>query len=91
MKRANAYKIITANTPLQPQSAGVDQDGTDFSYFASFTFGSSQETYYMLLDSGASDSWVMGADCTAEACNAHNTLGSSDSKTLKVSRTNKFA
>jgi hypothetical protein len=36
---------------------------------------------YMLLDTGAGTTWVMGSDCTADACTTHNTFGPSDSKT----------
>lgn len=36
---------------------------------------------YMLLDTGAGTTWVMGSDCKAEACTKHNSYGPSDSKT----------
>ncbi|KAF2142517.1 uncharacterized protein K452DRAFT_226932 [Aplosporella prunicola CBS 121167] len=87
VRRNNEYKIITANTPTQSGSVGVDQDGTDFSYFSTFRFGTSNVEYHLLLDSGAANTWVMGSDCTTEACSKHNSLGDSDSDTLEITNT----
>lgn len=39
---------------------------------------------YMLLDSGAGTSWVMGPDCKSEACTMHNTFGAKDSNTFEL-------
>lgn len=41
---------------------------------------------YMLVDTGAFNTWVMGSDCKSEACLAHNTLGPGDSSSLEVSQ-----
>ncbi|KAF2471599.1 acid protease [Lindgomyces ingoldianus] len=49
----------------------------------SVTFGDSKEEYHLLLDSAASNTWVMGQDCKSEACGAHNTFGEGDSTSLK--------
>ena len=38
---------------------------------------------YMLVDTGATNSWVMGSGCKSEACGVHNIFGSEDSSTLK--------
>lgn len=38
----------------------------------------------MLLDTGASESWVMHANCTVKACQMHNTFGTEVSDTLNV-------
>lgn len=84
VRRSNEYNIITAETPSAPNSAGVDQDGTDFSYFSTFNFGTSNEAYHMLIDSGASNTWLMGSQCDSDACAAHNTFGPGDSSTLQV-------
>lgn len=83
-KRQNKFSILLADSPQQSNSAGVNQDGTDFSYFASLKFGSSTKTFFLLLDSAASNTWVMSADCTTSACGLHTTFGSSDSSSLKV-------
>lgn len=83
-KRANSYKVVTAATPTQTNSAGIDQDGTDYSYFAQVLFGSANTPLYMLLDTGAGQSWVMGPDCTSSACKVHNSFGAADSTTFKA-------
>jgi hypothetical protein len=82
--RDNTYDIINSEDPKQKNSVAVDQDGSDLSYMAAVTIGSSKEEYHLLLDSAASNTWVMGQDCKAEACGKHNTFGEGDSDTLKV-------
>ncbi|KAH7355607.1 aspartic peptidase domain-containing protein [Pyrenochaeta sp. MPI-SDFR-AT-0127] len=48
------------------------------------TFGDSKEEYHLLLDSAASNTWVMAQDCNSAACKTHNTFGTGDSTTLKT-------
>jgi cathepsin D len=62
----------------------IDEDGQDFSYFSRIEFGSKGKDMWMLLDTGAANTWVMGSNCTTSACLAHNTFGSQDSSTLHV-------
>jgi len=50
-------------------------------------FGSSPKPLYMLLDTGAGTTWVMGSLCTTAACTMHNSYGPDDSKTLQSSTT----
>ena len=38
---------------------------------------------YLLVDTGATNAWVMGSDCKSEACGVHRTFGSKDSTTMK--------
>lgn len=64
----------------------IDQDGSDLSYMVAVTIGDSKEEYHLLLDSAASNTWVMGQDCTSEACGTHTTFGKGDSTSLKVRR-----
>ncbi|KAM3072742.1 hypothetical protein ACMFMF_007074 [Clarireedia jacksonii] len=85
-KRDNTYQVQTAANPSQTNSAGLDQDGTDYSYFAEVTFGDKDTPLYMLLDTGAGTSWVMGSDCTSAACTTHNSFGAKDSSTLKPAK-----
>lgn len=85
--RGNQYKILNSADPKQKNSVAVDQDGSDISYMAAVTIGDSKEEYHLLLDSAATNTWVMGQDCTSEACGKHNTFGKGDSSTLKVCRT----
>lgn len=59
----------------------------DFSYFSAVQLGSSGETLYLLLDTGSSDTWVMGSDCKSTACGTHTTFGDANSDTLKITAT----
>lgn len=81
--RANRYPITKAATPTQDNSAGINQDGTDYSYFAEVYLGTRTKPYQMLLDTGAGQSWIMGASCTTNACKLHDTFGPTDSTTYK--------
>ncbi|OIW27553.1 acid protease [Coniochaeta ligniaria NRRL 30616] len=81
-RRENKYSVVSPAPPSTPNSAGIYQDGTDFSYFIQVGFGSSAKPMYMLLDTGAGTTWVMGSDCKADACMTHNSFGPSDSKTF---------
>lgn len=71
-KRANTYSVMAAAAPAQQSSAGIDQDGTDWSYFAQVQLGSTNTPMYMLLDTGADSSWVMGKTCTSDPCLIHD-------------------
>lgn len=84
MRRTNNYRIVNASQPSQTDSMAVDEDGKDFSYFSAVKFGSSGEIMYLLVDTGAANSWVMGSDCTTPACLAHNTFGNVNSDTLQI-------
>ncbi len=85
VKRTNSYSIVTAATPSASNAAGIDQDGTDFSYFVQAQFGSASTPLLMLLDTGAGTTWVMGSGCQSTACLMHNTFGPASSKTLQTS------
>lgn len=77
----DGYRVVKAQDPAVDNSAGIDQDGTDYSYFAEVEFGSEAKPLYMLLDTGASTTWVMGSMCTSKSCLIHDTFGPDDSKT----------
>ena len=77
--------MVTAATPTASNAVGIDQDGTDFSYFIQAEFGSAKTPMLMLLDTGAGTTWVMGSDCDSSACTMHSSFGPADSKTLKES------
>lgn len=81
--RANEYPVVTAMPPTKSNAAGVAQDGTDFSYFIPARLGSDSKDLYMLLDTGASTTWVMGSGCTSTACTMHDAFGPGDSDTLE--------
>ncbi|KAF9878947.1 eukaryotic aspartyl protease [Colletotrichum karsti] len=82
-KRQSLYRIITAADTSLKNAAPVAQDGTDFSYFAQVKFGSKAKPLWMLIDTGAGTSWVMGSSCKSSACEKHGSYGPSDSDTLK--------
>lgn len=73
---------MEASKPSQSMAAGIDQDGTDYSYFVKAGLGSKSKQLYLLLDTGAGSSWVMGSDCSDKPCTMHNTFGKDDSSTL---------
>ncbi|KAI1659230.1 acid protease [Daldinia decipiens] len=81
--RDNNYHVDPAVKPSVSNAAGIDQDGTDYSYFLEAAFGSEGKKMYMLVDTGASTTWVMGSGCVTTACAKHNTYGPNDSKTYK--------
>ncbi|KAL6855691.1 acid protease [Trichoderma novae-zelandiae] len=81
----NQFHIMGAVDPNTPNTAGLAQDGTDYSYFVEASLGSKKTKLYMLLDTGAGSSWVMGTDCTSQACSLHDSFGPEDSDTLRTS------
>jgi hypothetical protein len=83
-KRDNIYDILKSNDPKQKNSVAIDQDGRDLSYMVAVTFGDSKEEYSLLLDSAASNTWVMAQDCQTEACKTHTLFGEGDSSSLEV-------
>jgi hypothetical protein len=84
-RRDNNYNIVNSKAPTQKDSAAIDQDGPDFSYMVGVKLGESEKEYHLLLDTAASNTWVMAEGCKTLACGTHNTFGSSDSGSLKVS------
>jgi hypothetical protein len=82
--RQSTHDIANSSDPKQPNSVAIDQDGGDLSYMVAVTIGDSKEEYHLLVDSAASNTWVMGQDCVSEACKTHNTFGMGDSGSLKV-------
>ncbi|USP76635.1 hypothetical protein yc1106_03909 [Curvularia clavata] len=83
-RQSNVYNIVSSKKPSQDKSVAIDQDGKDLSYMVAVTFGDSKEEYHLLLDSAASNTWVMGQDCKSEACKTHTLFGKGDSSTLKT-------
>lgn len=81
-RSGNSYKIQDATKPTHPMAAGISQDGTDYSYFVKAQLGSNNKELFLLIDTGAGSSWVMGSTCTDKPCTMHNTFGSGDSDTF---------
>ena len=85
VKRSNNYDILEAAETGGRLTAGIDQDGTDYSYFIKVQFGSEGKELRMLVDTGAGSSWVMGPDCDSDACSLHDSFGPDDSDTFEQS------
>lgn len=47
------------------------------------SLGSASTPVYLLLDTGAGTSWVMGPSCSTDSCKNHNSFGAASSKTFK--------
>ena len=62
----------------------ISEDGSDYSYFATVDFGSNATPLWLLMDTGAANTWVMGADCTSSPCATHDTFGTANSSTLNT-------
>lgn len=86
VKRAtNNFQVSPAIAPTLANSAALDEDGQDVSYFSTLRIGSNSKAFRVVMDSGSSDLWVPAGDCTSAACQNHATLATGDSTTLKVS------
>ncbi|KAF5024973.1 hypothetical protein F66182_2924 [Fusarium sp. NRRL 66182] len=85
IKRDNEYSVMEATESTKDYTQGIDQDGTDYSYFIEVGVGSKEKPMYMLVDTGAGSSWVMGTSCTSRACSMHNTFGPDDSDSIETS------
>lgn len=82
-RRDNIYKVVLADKPTQPNTVALNQDGVDYSYFSTVNIGTPGQPVWMMLDTGGANTWVFGADCTAEPCQMHNTFGDNSSSTVK--------
>ncbi|KAF2399264.1 acid protease [Trichodelitschia bisporula] len=83
VKRDNTFNVLESTTPSEANSAGIAQDGNDMTYFAVVNIGTSKKSFYLLLDTAATNTWAMGSACTSQACGVHNTLDSTSLKTTK--------
>lgn len=82
-KRLNGFQVDDSKNPTLPQSAAVDEDDSDTSYFCEVQLGTGPgETVYLLMDTGSSAVWVMAQGCTTTACKSHSTFGPANSRTL---------
>lgn len=83
VRRQNQYDILEAVDTDEENAAPIDQDGTDYSYFVEVRLGSGGKELHMLIDTGAGSTWVMGSDCTTEACDLHESFGPDDSDSFE--------
>jgi cathepsin D len=78
---------VVANKPDLPNAMAIDEDASDYSYFAQMRFGSNGTPMYMLIDTGSANTWVMGTECATVSCDAHNLFGPPNSTTLNLTKT----
>lgn len=83
-RRDNTFKIMYADDPTSPNTAALNQGGSDYSYFAAAKVGSQGQKMWMMLDSGGVNTWLFGSDCTTNACKLHNTFGEHASTSLQL-------
>ncbi|PBP21745.1 eukaryotic aspartyl protease [Diplocarpon rosae] len=86
-KRTNTYSISPAATPTQLTSAGIYQDGADLSYFSEVMIGSNDTPLYLLLDTGAAETWVKGKSCLSNSCQSYDTYDPAASESFKDANT----
>jgi cathepsin D len=79
VRRGDTYSIVKSNTPTLKNSAALDQDGQDFSYFSVVEVGSKKEEMWLALDTGSPSSWVFSSSCTDSVCTTHHTFDKSAS------------
>lgn len=76
---------MLSNKPAAANALAINQDGADYSYFSTLTFGSKARAMYMLVDTGSANTWVFSSMCTSSTCSIHNTFGKDDSTSLTIS------
>ncbi|KAL4927192.1 pepsin-like aspartic protease [Aspergillus undulatus] len=83
VRRDNIYKVVLADKPTEPNTVALHQDGMDYSYFATVNVGTPGQPVWMMLDTGGANTWLFGANCTAEPCLMHNSFGDNSSSTVE--------
>jgi cathepsin D len=90
VRRDDTYKIVKSNTPTLANSAALDQDGEDFSYFSVVQVGSQKKEMWLALDTGSPSSWVFSSACTDTVCTTHHTFDKTASSSY-VSNSSTFS
>ncbi|CAI7564739.1 unnamed protein product [Penicillium glandicola] len=79
VRRDDGYKIVESHKPSLADSAALNQDGTDYSYFSTVQVGSEKQEMWMAIDTGAPNTWVFDSKCTESVCTRHHTFDRSAS------------
>ncbi|PYH77178.1 putative aspartic-type endopeptidase [Aspergillus uvarum CBS 121591] len=87
VRRSNDFDIVLSKTPSWPNTAALDQNGNDLTYFAVVKIGSEAQEFYLMLDTGGTNSWVFSSDCTTKACSMHDTFDATTSSSINVTTT----
>lgn len=76
------------------QLVAYDIDGTvpltnqmDCSYYGEILLGTPPQAFNVIFDTGSSDTWIMGKNCTSESCKRHAKFDSSASSSYKKNGT----
>ncbi|KGO68485.1 Peptidase A1 [Penicillium italicum] len=79
VRRNDGYKIVESHNPSLANSAPLNQDGTDYSYFSPVQVGSQKQVMWMAIDTGAPNTWVFDSKCTEPVCTRHHKFDQSAS------------
>ncbi|KZT29908.1 acid protease [Neolentinus lepideus HHB14362 ss-1] len=83
---ANENTLTPANAPSSNNSLGLDISANDIGYLATIQIGTPPRAFKMLVDSGSSDLWVGGENCSgssgAAGCGNHTFIGSGTSSSF---------
>lgn len=60
--------------------------GIDASYAASVSIGSPAQSFLLILDTGSSDLWVAGSQCTTQTCRSLTTFTTGSSSSYATSQ-----
>lgn len=82
IRRDNNYNVIIANEPPAPNSVALHQGGHDYAYFCTVKLGSEGREMWMMLDTGGTNTWVYGMDCTSKACRLHRAFNETASQSF---------
>ncbi|CCA68230.1 related to cathepsin d (lysosomal aspartyl protease) [Serendipita indica DSM 11827] len=63
-------------------TAGLANQNTDSTFYASVGFGTPLEQYNLILDTGSADTWIAGADCTT-GCDGVKRFAANASSTFR--------
>ncbi|KAF9887876.1 hypothetical protein FE257_009536 [Aspergillus nanangensis] len=84
VRRDNQYKVVMSDTPSGSNTAALNQEGNDYSYFSVVNVGSQDQEMWMMLDTGGTNTWLFASECTSKACQLHNTFGEKESSSLET-------
>jgi cathepsin D len=80
------FPVVNSSAPNVPNALALSEDGNDYTYFSTLSFGSQGQEMYMLIDSGSSNTWVMSSDCQSSACQTHNLFDSQASTSVQTTK-----
>ncbi|TFK50087.1 acid protease [Heliocybe sulcata] len=83
---ANENTLTPAQAPSSNDSLGLDISANDIGYLATIQIGNPPRDFKVLVDSGSSDLWVGGENCSGpgggSGCGNHTFAGSSSSSSF---------